>query len=97
MVYKSSSFGVMPSKDIREIPLWLQQNLARARSAGMGNGFDTLAQRVNLLNQRRNRNAPFSQRIQRRSERAAAGTDDGDLVDHQRRKRNFVLAGNGGL
>jgi hypothetical protein len=40
-----------------------QQNFARTRTAGMGNGFDTFAQRVNLLNQRRHRNAPFSQRI----------------------------------
>src|SRR5262245_23130388 len=72
-----------------------QQDLTRARSAGAGNGFDPLVQWIDLLNQRCNRDAFFPQRIQRGDERATPGSHDGDFIDHQRRKRNSVLAGDG--
>ncbi len=74
-----------------------QEDLARARTAGMGDGGEAVGQRVAGVDQGTDGHPLLLQGPQGRGEQAAAGADHPHLVDHQRSQGERVVLGHRGL
>lgn len=75
--------------------LGLEQYLQHLPVCRSPKGLFPFFQRENIRNQRSDIDLLLSERLQRRFERAAAGADDGDLINHDFREIDFRSAGAG--
>src|SRR5438128_3299996 len=73
------------------------QHLQGPRLRGTAEGTDRVVQRIHRVDERRNGDPAAGEGGERRREGAAAGADDGHLVDDGGREVEAMLAGDGGL